>query len=130
MTTGIEITVDSIPTALQVPIEAIQSDSVSYVFKKTKAGFEKQEVVLGPSNDLSIAIALGLNDGDVVSLNAPQNADDLRINYLDNSAKEKIKKSLEQQYLARLRKQQEIAAQVAQEDFQTDDSGGEMIIFF
>ncbi len=130
MTTGIEITVDSIPTALQVPIEAIQSDSVSYVFKKTKAGFEKQEVVLGPSNDLSIAIALGLNDGDVVSLNAPQNADDLRINYLDTSAKEKIKKSLEQQYLARLRKQQEIAAQVAQEEFQTDDSGGEMIIFF
>lgn len=130
MTTGIEITVDSIPEALQIPLEAIQSDSVSYVFKKTKTGLTKQEVVLGPSNDLSISIALGLSEGDVVSLNTPKNAEDLKINYLDISAKEKVKQDLEKEYLARLRKQQEIASQVAQEEFQTDDSGGEMIIFF
>ena len=130
MTTGIEITVDSIPSALQIPLEAIHSDSVSYVFKRTKTGFSKQEVVLGPSNDLSIAVALGLTEGDVVSLSAPSNADDLEIQYLDHQEKDKTKQTLESEYLARLRKQQEIASQVAQEEFQTDDSGGDMIIFF
>ena len=130
MTTGIEITVDSIPQSLQIPLEAIQSDSVSYVFKKEKTGIVKQEVVLGPSNDINISIALGLDEGDVVSLSTPGNAEDLKIKFLDTEEKKSIKEALTADYLARQRKQQEIAAQVAQDDFNNDDSGGEMIIFF
>ena len=130
MTTGIEITVDSIPTCLQIPLEALQSDSVSFVYKQVKGGFVKQEVLTGPSNDVNMSIALGLEKGDIVSLNVPDGADDMKISYLDPIEKEEMHSRLQKDYAARLRKQQEIAATIQQEEFRSDDSGGDMIIFF
>jgi hypothetical protein len=41
MTTGLDILVDSLPTCFQVPLEAIQTDSLSFVYKKTNSGFVK-----------------------------------------------------------------------------------------
>ena len=130
MTTGIQITVDSIPSCVQIPLEAIQSDSVSFVYKQSKGGFIKQEVLTGPSNDVNMSIALGLQKGDMVSLNVPETAEDLEIVYLDAAEKERMQNQLRDDYAARLRKQQEIAATVQQEEFRSDDSGGDMIIFF
>ena len=98
MTTGISILTDSIPSCLQVPLEAIQVDSVSFVYKKTKTGFERQEVVTGPSNDISICIAAGLVKGDQVSLNAPESSDDIPFIYLDATAKETAKAKMKQNW--------------------------------
>jgi HlyD family secretion protein len=130
MTTGIEIAVDSVPKCLQIPLEAIQNDSVTFVYKKVKGGFIKQEVVTGPSNDVNMSIALGLERGDEVSLTPPSNADQLEIQFLDVAEKSRVRSELESEYAARLKKQQDIAKQVKQEEFQSDDSGGDMIIFF
>lgn len=130
MTTGISILVDSIPNCLQVPLEAIQVDSVSFVYKKGKTGFTKQEVVTGPSNDISICIAAGLQRGDQVSLNTPANADDISFTYLEVSEKQTAKARIETELAERMRIQQEVAKSVkADEVAQEDSEGGMMIIF-
>jgi multidrug efflux pump subunit AcrA (membrane-fusion protein) len=130
MTTGISITVDSINTCLQVPLEAIQNDSLSFVYKKTKSGFVKQEVVTGPSTNIDISIAMGLNKNDIVSLNAPTNATELEFNFLDTGEKARIIQELETALAARIKAQQIIARSVKQEEFQNDDSGGSTFIVF
>lgn len=130
MTTGISILTDSIPSCLQVPLEAIQVDSVSFVYKKTKTGFEKQEVVTGPSNDISICIAAGLEKGEQVSLNAPDGADDLAFTYLEPSSKAAAKTKMETELAERMKIQNEVARTVKSDDrAQEEDSGGTIIIF-
>jgi Barrel-sandwich domain of CusB or HlyD membrane-fusion len=130
MTTGLNILVDSIPGCRQVPLEAIQVDSVSFVFKKTKSGFVKQEVVTGPSNDISICIAAGLETGEQVSLNAPSEADLLEFIFLDPAHKEAVKKNLEKELADRMKIQQELAKTIKADNVpQDDDSGGTIIIF-
>ncbi len=130
MTTGISILTDSIPTCLQVPLEAIQVDSVSFVYKKTNTGFEKQEVVTGPSNDISICIAAGLEKGEQVSLNAPETSDDIPFVYLDPAAKQSAKAKMESELAERMKIQNEVAKTVKSDDrAQEEDSGGTIIIF-
>ncbi|RLD19890.1 MAG: RND transporter [Bacteroidetes bacterium] len=130
MTTGISITVDSIGTCLQIPLEAIQSDSLSFVFKKTRTGFIKQEVVTGPSTDIDISIALGLSKNDMVSLNAPSHADDLEFVYLDQDEKRQMIQELENALTRRIKAQQVIARSVKQENLQSKDTGGSTFIIF
>ena len=130
MTTGISILTDSIPSCLQVPLEAIQVDSVSFVYKKTKTGFERQEVVTGPSNDISICIAAGLVKGDQVSLNAPEGSDDLPFIYLESATKQTAKTRMETELAERMKIQNEVAKTVKSDDrAQEEDSGGTIIIF-
>jgi HlyD family secretion protein len=130
MTTGIDITVDSIPTCLQLPLEAIQTDSVSFVYKKEKSGFVKQEVITGASNDLNVVIAAGLAAGDEVSLNVPPGNEDLAFVYLDSKVKDMAKTDLEKAFTDRLRIQQEKAKLVkAEGESGGEDSGSFMIMF-
>ncbi len=129
MTTGIAITVDSIGRCLQIPLEAIQSDSLSYVYKQTRSGFVKQEVVTGPSTDIDISIALGLKKSEMVSLNAPRDADDLEFIYLDKDEKAKMIQDLKNALDERIKAQQIFARTVKQEMIQSDDSGEMFIIF-
>jgi hypothetical protein len=130
MTTGIKILVDSIPNCLQVPLEAIQADSVGYVFKKTSSGFVKQEVVTGPSNDINISVAAGLAPGDMVSLSTPLNAGDLEFVYLDTDEKHIALAAIEEARTARMKIQQEIAKTVKGDDLPTEEGSGGMFIMF
>ena len=130
MTTGISILVDSIPTVLQVPLEAVYTDSLSFVYKKTRSGLVKQEVVTGQSNDTHIAIALGVEQGDVVSLNQPESSDGLPFEYLDVAEKSKAKTAVNDALAARMRTQQANSQKVKDQDVSSDDSGGNMIIFY
>ena len=130
MTTGISILVDSIPNSLQVPLEAIQVDSVSFVYLKTKTGFTKQEVVTGPSNDLSICIAAGLQKGDQVSLNTPEGSDDLSFSYIDPATKESVKTKLTTELAERMRIQNERAKTVKADEMVQEQEGGTTIIIF
>jgi len=131
MTTGISILVDSIPTCLQIPLEAIQVDSVSFVYVKTKTGFVKQEVVTGPSNDLTICIAAGLQRGDQVSMNTPTDADGLAFNYLDAAAKTTAATKVETELAERMKIQNERAKSVNVDDTsQGQEEGGSTIIIF
>lgn len=130
MTTGLDILVDSVPSCLQVSLEAIQVDSVSFVYKKTKTGFVRQEVVTGPSNEISICIAAGLNAGDEVSLNAPDKSDEIEFVYLDAALRQQAKTQLDADQTARMKKQQEVARTVKAETLSQDQSSGGTFIIF
>ena len=130
MTTGLNISVDSIPSCLQVPLEAIQVDSVSFVFKKTKTSIVRQEVVTGPSNDLAICVAAGLVSGDEVILNTPTEPEKLEFIYLEPGAKAAAKTKLETELAARNKIQQEISKTIKADNLSQDsDQGGSIIIF-
>jgi hypothetical protein len=130
MTTGLNILVDSISSSLQIPLEAIQVDSVSFVYKKTKSGFVRQEVVTGPSNDMAICIALGLSSGDHVSMNAPEGGDKLEFIYLDAGEKKSARDLLDKALADRNRIQQELAKTIKADNASQDQSGGSTIFIF
>ncbi len=130
MTTGIYILVDSIPVCLQLPLEAIQADSVTFVYKQTKAGFVKQEVVTGPSNDISISVVAGLAVGDQVSLNAPVAAEDLEFIFLNADEKQTAITKNAEAMAARMKIQQDIAKTVKSDESSTDEGGGGMFFVF
>ncbi len=130
MTTGLDLLVDSIPSCLQVPLEAIQTDSISFVYLKSKSGFVKQEVVTGPSNDLSICIGAGLKAGDGLSINAPTDGDKAAFVYLSPSDKKAAVEKLEKAKSERVKIQQEVAKTIKAENLSGDsDEGGSFIIF-
>lgn len=130
MTTGISILTDSIPTCLQVPLEAIQVDSVSFVYKKTKSGYVRQEVVTGPSNDISICIAAGLQKGEQLSLNAPETEAEIPFVYLDATQKATAKAKMESELAERMKIQNELAKTVKADDAPQDQDSGGTVIFF
>jgi hypothetical protein len=130
MTTGIDILVDSIPTCLQVPLEAIQADSITFVYKQTKTGFVKQEVVTGPSNDIHISVVAGLAVGDQVSLNAPGAAEDLAYVFLGSEEKQSAITKNAEAIAARMKIQQDIARTVKSDEASVDDEGGSFFIVF
>jgi multidrug efflux pump subunit AcrA (membrane-fusion protein) len=130
MTTGISILTDSIPNCLQIPLEAIQVDSVSYVYKQVRNGFQRQEVVTGSSNDSHIAVAAGLSAGDVISLNVPDGAEKFELQYLDADIRSAARETLAQELAARMKIQQEIARTIKPDDAQQDDNSGGVFIVF
>ena len=131
MTTGLDILVDSLPICFQVPLEAIQTDSLSYVYKKTNSGFVKQEVVTGPSNDLNICIAAGLQAGDEVSLNPPAHDDKMEFVFIEPTLKQESLALLQSTKAARMKIQQDIAKTIKSEDASQDNSeGGGVFITF
>lgn len=97
MTTGIEVVINEYDSILHIPLESIFKDSVSYVFKKEGREVIRQEVVVGPSNDLSIIIAGGLKKGEEVLLNKPKASEDLKFVYFDQEKKKEILADLERQ---------------------------------
>ncbi|MEO6131902.1 MAG: efflux RND transporter periplasmic adaptor subunit [Saprospiraceae bacterium] len=130
MTTGLDILVDSIPSCLQIPLEALQTDSISFVYVKSKSGFVKQEVVPGPSNDLNICIGAGLKVGDEVSINAPEGADKMKFVYLNPANKQAAVTMIASEKTARMKIQQDIAKTIKAENLSEGNSeGGTFIIF-
>lgn len=130
MTTGISILTDSIPTCMLVPLEAIQVDSVSFVYKKIKNGYVRQEVVTGPSNDISICIAAGLLKGEQLSLNAPETEEEIPFVYLDATEKATAKTKMESELAERMKVQNELAKTVKPDDAPQDQGSGGTVIFF
>ena len=53
MTTSNNIVAEVIEDAISVPLESLfsQGDSITYVIKKNRIGYTKQQVIAGPSND-------------------------------------------------------------------------------
>jgi len=68
----LEIITKVIKGTLFVPIEAVFEESGKYfVYKKVGSGPRKQSVKIGQSNDNSVQVVDGLNEGDVVYLYKP-----------------------------------------------------------
>lgn len=131
MTTANEIITDVFEEAIFIPLESLQSDSLTYVIKDDNGRMVKQEVVTGLGNSNEVIIDFGLNENDQVYLNTPENLDDLPFYPIAEEDKAKIKKKQEEEAIAR--------AQLAAEKLkkvkklappQQDNSGGGDIIIF
>lgn len=97
MTTSNEIVVDIIPDVLSIPLEALQSDSVSYVLVDRAGKNVRQEIITGLSNNTSIIVENGLQEGDKVYLSVQGKAEDWPFVALDPAIKEAIRKKMEEE---------------------------------
>ncbi len=131
MTTSNEIVTYIHKKVLYVPMEALQSDSLSYVFKKQDGKVVKQEVVAGDSNEDEVIIAYGLNENDEILLVAPKDAEKLAFIPLDKKIKEEIRKKQEAERKKREAEALARSRKVPEEKLQTgSESGGGSIIIF
>lgn len=135
MTTSNKIVTKVYEKALFLPLEAIQNDSLTYVFKKNEKGkLVKQEIITGDFNDDQIIIKYGLKKGESISLSVPDNKDDLEILPLpkaDKIAYQKEKDELEQRIKEQAVKAAELKAKREKEgkgySKATGDGGGGVI---
>jgi HlyD family secretion protein len=72
MSCSIEIFVDEIEDAVQVPVQAIFLDAGSpIVFASQASGFEKRAVTVGQNNGKWVEVLSGVSSGDVVAMAPP-----------------------------------------------------------
>ena len=124
MTTGIEIKTDTYKDVLSIPLDALHSDSLNFVYKSTPTGVVKQEVIIGISNDDAIIVEHGLADKDEVLLTIPENADKLDYVFIDSAIKEDIKKKQEEEKARRQAAMLEKMKSVKDEKISSDQGGG------
>lgn len=124
MTTSNEIVMHTYEEVLAVPIEALQSDSVTFVYKAERGRTVRQEVILGPSNDDEVIVAAGLMEGDEVYLVEPENSEDLPFAYLSEADKLKARQKLAQEEQRRQRLALERQNKAPTMDGRRDAGGG------
>jgi len=129
MTTSNEIVTDILQDVIAVPLEALYSDSLPYVFKEQGGRILKQEIISGPSNNDAVVIDFGLADGDNIYLSMPDNAKDMEFQPLDPAIKKKIKMEQEAREKARLAKMEERRKAMKDVEIPQESSGNSGIIF-
>jgi multidrug efflux pump subunit AcrA (membrane-fusion protein) len=130
MTTSNEVLTYIYKDVLYVPLEAIQSDSMSFVFKKVDGKIVKQEVITGETNDNEVIIEHGLKEGEEVMLLIPDDAEKLPIVPLDKKIKADIRKRLEEEKKKRQEEAKKKLQQVKEEYQPKNDAGGGNFIIF
>ncbi len=84
MTTSNVINTAKLNDVLYSPLEAIfTNDSLSYVFVKDGSQFRKQIVKLGISNENFIVLEEGIKEGEKLSMNTPDNAENINYDGLE-----------------------------------------------
>lgn len=93
MTTANKILTDTYDNVLFIPLEALHSDSLNFVYKSDNGKIVRQEVMIGQTNDDEVIIVHGLKEGDEILLSIPENGGDFSFVVIDPSVKEEaIKK--------------------------------------
>lgn len=130
MTTSNEILTYTFPDVLHIPLEALQNDTVAYVFKKQNGKIVKQEVLTGETNDNEVIIEHGLSEGDEVMLTIPEGHENLAYSPLDPKIKAEIRKKILEE---KKKRQQEALEKLKQvkDDYQpkNEGGGGNFVIF-
>lgn len=131
MTTSNEIVTDTYTDVVFVPLEALQSDSLAFVYTESNGRIHKREVIIGLSNSDQVIIEHGLSEGEQVYLTVPEAVQDAPWEFIDLAIKEEIrarqeedKRQREAQALERMQKMKNVAP--ASTD--AGGSGGVMII--
>jgi multidrug efflux pump subunit AcrA (membrane-fusion protein) len=124
MTTSNEIVTDILKDVIAIPLEALYSDSLPYVFKEQGGRILKQEVITGPSNNDEVIIDFGLQEGDDIYLSMPDNAKDMEFQPLDPAIKKKIRLEQEAREKARLAKMEEKRKLIKESSMPSRESGG------
>jgi HlyD family secretion protein len=69
MSASVQVVIDAVPDALAIPLSSLfRRDDRTFVYRKTKGGFEAIDVTPGPDNGLDVIIEEGLSEGDTISL--------------------------------------------------------------
>lgn len=116
MTTSNEIITDTFHNVMFVPLECIQTDSLSFVYLKQKGEAVKKEVITGLSNDNQIIIEQGLESGEQVFLSIPKNNAELRFIPIDPEIKKEILRKQEE-----AKKEREARAQARRDKIKNID---------
>lgn len=101
MTTSNEIVTNILETVTHIPLEALFSDSLSFVYKRDGNNLVKQEVITGLSNDDMIVVEHGLAAGDAIQLTEPNNKSSLTFIPIDQAIKDEIRQKQEEAKRAR-----------------------------
>ncbi len=130
MTTSNEIVTDVLGDVLQIPLEALFSDSLSFVYKQAGSKIVKQEVITGISNDDMIVVEFGLEEGESVYLSEPTNKASFSFIPIDSSIKDEIRERQEQEKRAREAQAMERRKKMENVDMPspTSEGGGGIII--
>ena len=107
MTTSNDIVTDIYESVLSIPLEALQSDSLTYVLMEKNGKTVRQEVITGVSNNDAIVIDHGLEEGAVYFMTVPDNVEDLDFIPIDQKIKDEIKRKQEEDKKARQAKMAE-----------------------
>ena len=124
MTTSNDIVTDIYESVLSIPMEALFSDSLTYVLLEKNGKTIKQEVITGVSNNDAIVIDHGLKEGDVYLMTAPENVEDLDFAPIDQGIKDKIRREQEEDRKARQAKMAEKLKKVDGLATPSGDDGG------
>ncbi len=130
MTTSNEILTYTYQDVLYVPLEAIQRDSFTYVFKKEAGKIVKQEVIAGETNDNEVIIEHGLKAGEEVMLIIPDGAEKMPLVPIDKKIKEELHRKMEEEKKKRQEEAKKKLKEV-KEDYQPkNEAGGSGVIIF
>jgi hypothetical protein len=124
MTTSNEIVTDIYRDVLAIPLEALQADSLSFVYKKEKGGAVRQEVITGPTNDVQILIAHGLAPGDEILLSAPANGEELTFVPIPDEIKREVMRQQQEDQRRRQAEALERKRAVSDVELPRGDGGG------
>ena len=97
MTTSNEIVTAIFGDAVHIPIEAVQNDSLSFVYKEAGNQLVRQEVITGPANANEMIIHYGLEEGDVIFLSPPQESPTAPFVFIEPSIKEQALRQQEEE---------------------------------
>lgn len=129
MTTSNEILTYTFPDVTFFPLEALQNDTIAFVYKKQGASIVKQEVLTSEINDSEVIVEHGLTEGDQVLLSVPENEDKLKLVLLDPAIKADIKKRIQEEKKKRMDEALKKMKQV-KDDYQPQNEGGGNVIIF
>ncbi|HFA48517.1 MAG TPA: HlyD family efflux transporter periplasmic adaptor subunit [Bacteroidetes bacterium] len=129
MTTSNEILTYTFPQVLYIPLEALQNDTIAYVFKKEGGKIVRQEVLTSETNDNEVIIEHGLKEGEEVLLTVPDNAEKLPLKAVDPKIKADIKKRLKEEKKKRMDEALKKMNEVKDEYQPKNEGGGNVIIF-
>lgn len=130
MTTSNEIVTNIYEEVISIPLEALFSDTLAYVYKDQAGTIIKQEVITGASNDNEIIIEHGLTDTDEIYFAPPEEVSKIPFNPIDPKIKKEIRDKLNEAKKLRQAQKLEKMNNVKDEDLPSDRSGssGSVII--
>ncbi len=128
MTTSNEITVRELAEVVFIPLEALQMDSLAYVFTSLNGNAVRQEVLTGHVNDNYITIELGLEGGEDIYLEYNGDKSTVPWSYLDDSAKEDAKQAFDEANAKYNQAMNEKSRSTKRFDGQLESGGADFII--
>ena len=122
MTTSNEILTHIYPDVFSVPLEALYSDSLTFVYKRSEGKTVRQEVIVGDSNDDAVIVEHGLVEGDEFLFAPPDDAEELAFVPVDPAIKTEIRQRLERERAER--RAAALKRAESTEGYQPENEGG------